>query len=158
MAYYKPQKPIIKDGNYIYPLTTYDQIIMPDGNRWDGKAASGGENTTTLFINRYTLSLPAANWVLESEDGPYVQHIDVSGITTNDVLIADIDMSAVTKDTVGELKNNWALVDDYESSSDNVIKFICWEGAPEIDMSVRITAFSGSAIAASYPPAEEASF
>lgn len=158
MAYYKPQSPFRKGEDYFFPITTYDQIIMPDGNRWDGKAASDGENSATLFVNRYTLSLPSANWVLESEDGPYVQHVDVSGITTNDVLIADIDMSAVTKDTVGELKNNWALIDDCESSSDNVVKFICWQSAPEIDMSVKITAFSSSAIAASYPSAEEASF
>lgn len=38
MAYLKPQSPIKKDADYIYPLTTYDQIIMPDGSsRWDGK-------------------------------------------------------------------------------------------------------------------------
>ena len=33
MAYLKPQSPIqIKDGDYIYPLTTIDQVIDTDGN------------------------------------------------------------------------------------------------------------------------------
>ena len=44
----KLQKPLKnKDGSF-YPLTTYDQIIMPDGiSRWDG-ISSGGGNATTL--------------------------------------------------------------------------------------------------------------
>ena len=34
MAYLKPQSPIKdKDGDYIYPLTTVDQVVMPDGRR-----------------------------------------------------------------------------------------------------------------------------
>ena len=34
MAYLKPQSPIKdKDGDYVYPLTTVDQVIMPDGRR-----------------------------------------------------------------------------------------------------------------------------
>lgn len=34
MAYLKPQSPIKdRDGDYIYPLTTVDQVIMPDGSR-----------------------------------------------------------------------------------------------------------------------------
>lgn len=33
---YKANAPIKQDGVYYYPLTTYDQIIMPDGNKWTG--------------------------------------------------------------------------------------------------------------------------
>lgn len=33
MAYYKPQSPIKKGEDYIYPLTTVDQIILDDGTR-----------------------------------------------------------------------------------------------------------------------------
>lgn len=39
MAYYKPQSPLIMNGNGIYPLTTYDQIILPDNTRWNGSSA-----------------------------------------------------------------------------------------------------------------------
>lgn len=38
---YKAKMPIQQDGNYYYPITSYDQIVMPDGNRWDG--VSGGD-------------------------------------------------------------------------------------------------------------------
>ena len=34
MAYLKPQSPLQhKDGDYFYPLTTIDQVIMEDGSR-----------------------------------------------------------------------------------------------------------------------------
>lgn len=45
MSNYKPQSPLVINGNGIFPLTTYDQIIMPDGERWDG-TAGGGTNVT----------------------------------------------------------------------------------------------------------------
>lgn len=37
MAIYKPQSPIEKGEHYIYPLTTHDQVILPNGSRWDGE-------------------------------------------------------------------------------------------------------------------------
>lgn len=33
---YKANMPISQDGNYYYPITTYDQIVMPDNSRWNG--------------------------------------------------------------------------------------------------------------------------
>lgn len=34
MAYLKPQSPLQhKDGDYFYPLTSVDQVIMEDGSR-----------------------------------------------------------------------------------------------------------------------------
>lgn len=33
MAYLKPQSPLKNNDDYIYPLTTVDQIIMEDGSR-----------------------------------------------------------------------------------------------------------------------------
>ena len=33
-----PQVPMIDgDGNPFYPMTQYNQIVLPDGSRWDGK-------------------------------------------------------------------------------------------------------------------------
>lgn len=37
MEYYKPQSPIKKGEVGIYPLTTYDQVIMKDGSRFEGE-------------------------------------------------------------------------------------------------------------------------
>jgi len=41
MAYLKPQSPLQhKDGDYFYPLTTVDQVIMEDGSRLNAKLDS----------------------------------------------------------------------------------------------------------------------
>ena len=39
-----------KDG-YFYPITSYNQIVMPDGTFWDGQA-SGGEGTVKSVNNK----------------------------------------------------------------------------------------------------------
>lgn len=36
MAYLKPQSPLKQGEDYIYPVTTYDQVITPTGERWNG--------------------------------------------------------------------------------------------------------------------------
>lgn len=63
MANYKPQSPLIMNGEGIFPLTTYDQIIMPDGSRWNGSSAGnsvGGGNSTnsgvTVTLNGNSVS------------------------------------------------------------------------------------------------------
>ena len=38
---YKAKMPIQQDGKYYYPLTSYDQIIMPNGEYWDGIGIGG---------------------------------------------------------------------------------------------------------------------
>lgn len=45
----KLQKPLMDKNGSFYPLTTYDQIIMPDNSRWDGKTL---EETVTS-VNGY---------------------------------------------------------------------------------------------------------
>lgn len=156
MAYIKPQSPLKLGEDHIYPLTTYDQILMPDGSRWEGLLDTGNK----LFINRFTMTLPADSWVLENEEGPYTQQISLSGILSKDVPIIDINMAGInTKDAVAELKNNWALVDNYEIISNDTIKFSCWEEPPAIDLPLKLIAFSASSVAEiEYPLAEEAIF
>lgn len=43
MAYIKPLSPLKLGEDHIYPLTTYDQIILPDGSRWNGESVGGSE-------------------------------------------------------------------------------------------------------------------
>ena len=40
MAFYKPQTPLQNGENYIYPLTTADQIVLKDGSRLNQKYVS----------------------------------------------------------------------------------------------------------------------
>ena len=47
----KLQKPLKDKEGSFYPLTTYDQIIMPDNSRWNGKI-SEAEGTVKSVANR----------------------------------------------------------------------------------------------------------
>lgn len=51
MAYIKPQSPLKLGEDHIYPLTTYDQILMSDGSRWDGKTAEASSTLPTPTVN-----------------------------------------------------------------------------------------------------------
>ena len=59
--YLKPQSPLEIEGKYIYPLTYYDQIVMPDGKRWDGKTSEDQSQalklTDEVTGKIYTLSI-----------------------------------------------------------------------------------------------------
>ena len=45
----KLQVPLQDNEGPFYPLTTYDQIIMPDGiSRWDGKSVTGDIDAKTF--------------------------------------------------------------------------------------------------------------
>ena len=68
----KLQKPLKdKDGSF-YPLTTYDQIVMPDGvSRFDGGVMVDQTDATIgdpAPVNADTLGgVPAANYALKSD-------------------------------------------------------------------------------------------
>lgn len=80
----KPQSPIRNGDEGIYPLTTYDQIIMPDGSRWNGVVVEDGmldpnrvpvvdmEGTpseTVVPINAQTLDGLTYKQIIELEHG-----------------------------------------------------------------------------------------
>lgn len=56
MIYVKPQSPIRKGDTGIYPLTTYDQIIMKDGSRFNGN---------NFYIQRGSISVPVLSGAQE---------------------------------------------------------------------------------------------
>ena len=62
MAYYKPQSPIKNGEDYIYPLTTHDQIIMADGSRWNGRQLDD-----SIVVNNLTTS--DKGYVLDARQG-----------------------------------------------------------------------------------------
>ena len=51
-----PQVPMVDgDGKPFYPLTQYNQIVMPDGNRWDGKGGGAQiDDVTPSSTNVYS--------------------------------------------------------------------------------------------------------
>lgn len=58
MAYIKPQSPLRQGTDYVYPVTTYDQIITPTGERWNG----------TIIRATDTAPEDAEIWIDTSED------------------------------------------------------------------------------------------
>ena len=75
MAYVKPQTPLQhKDGDYFYPLTTIDQIIMEDGiTRLNGADlisvnTDGAPEGETVSINADTLGGYSADEYVKKHD------------------------------------------------------------------------------------------
>lgn len=160
MAYYKPQSPIKNGEDYIYPLTTHDQIIMADGSRWNGKMsedffvannittteegyvldARQGYALNTLISQkattaRYSATLPTSGW---SDSAPYAQTVSVSGVLTTDDPIADIDMSSASTSTQGTaLLDAWNLIGRIKVN-DGSITVYCYEEKPEVDMTISL--------------------
>lgn len=145
MAYLKPQSPIRNKEDYIYPLTTYDQIIFPDGNRWDGLIAVQKEQTVDLLSNE---------WIL-NEDGTYTQEVAVEGILSADYPDVEIDMSNASVENSIDLQDNWALIGRAKPRNGSII-FYCYDGVPIISMSVIVKFIHLEHPTLTY--AEEASF
>lgn len=69
MAYLKPQSPLQhKDGDYFYPLTTADQVIMEDGSRLSAVLSNEGSSGSAL---------PS---VTEEDNGKFLRVVD--GVAT----------------------------------------------------------------------------
>ena len=126
MRYLKPQSPLEFQENYIYPLTTFDQIILPDGNRWNGGIQSV-EHVTTL--------VPVTNWE-EEEDGSYTQMVYINDFDSNTVCPAiDVDMSKLTKETYADAVEAWACVDKVQTIEDGVL-LTCFSTKPKVDFDI----------------------
>lgn len=68
MAFLKPQNPMTKGSDYIYPLTTVDQIIMEDGSRLSNNISS---------LNIISKTTVADNGkFLRVVDGSHIQNVE----------------------------------------------------------------------------------
>ena len=80
MAYVKPQSPIKNGDDNIYPLTTYDQIIMSDNSRWDGDVGVKSVNRKTGNVTLTASDVGAAaashthNSIVNSDGSSTVWH------------------------------------------------------------------------------------
>lgn len=145
----KPQSPLMLGENGILPLTSYDQIIMPDGTRWNGANISSDISASQVFfddgsalndktfthVNRYTLSVSTEAWNTES-DGSYTQLIAIEDMLESDYAHVDVDMSSITTDTYADVQDAWALVSRAQTQ-DGGLLLTCFEGAPEIDLTLK---------------------
>ena len=147
MAFFKPQSPLNVNGNGIYPLTTYDQIVLQDGSRWDGKTF-----LTNILAYSKTINLPVQNW---TDEAPYIQSIEFPGLEEDDLVNMDISMKEATVSTASTIPENWGYV-GRSLAEKNLITFFCYESKPEIDLTVNVQVVRQSPDRVTY--AEEADF
>lgn len=123
----KLQKPLKDKEGSFYPLTTYDQIIMPDGiNRFDGGVIVDRTDATIgdpAPVNADTLGgIPAAAYVLKSE----IDEIDSSlpsGGTAGQVLVKTSDSANWADITWNNITNKPTQFDPtiHTHTSDEII-------------------------------------
>lgn len=134
MAYLKPQSPLqYKDGDYFYPLTTADQVILEDGNRL---------NTVFKHTVKTNATLLASGW---SESSPYIQAVTINESIDDYNVDIDIIYSG-TKET-DLILNAAASCITYVKKNGNEITFYCLNNKPETDISVEITGTCRNTIA-----------
>ena len=146
MAYLKPQNPIKNRQDYIYPLTTHDQVILANGERWDGCVAN---------MEQRIVELLPENWEFVPEESCFKQEVAVEGILSGDYPSVDIDMSNTNSENRYILQDNWQLVARLETC-DGYVVFYCYDTTPSISLSVIIQFMRLSIAGLAY--AEEASF
>lgn len=132
MAYLKPQTPIQLNDNYIYPLTTADQVMLGNGNRL---------NTLFKKTIKETATLQVANW---SDTLPYIQTITISESTDDYNVDANIVYNGNEADT--EL-NKAAGCISYIKKNHKEITFYCLKEKPMINIPVEITGTCRNTIA-----------
>lgn len=159
----KPQYPLKNGDNYLYPVTTADQVILSDGSRLEQNGAviadkfrearaisltgdvvgtanfdgSNGVAIETSIISgskHYTVNFPASGW---SAAAPYTQTVTVNGIKAADNPIVDINMGDATTDSSADLLGAWALIGRVSTANGSVTAY-CYEEKPEVDFSVNI--------------------
>lgn len=136
MAYLKPQSPLQhKDGDYFYPLTTVDQIIMEDGSRL---------NTVFHHSIKTNAVLYASKW---SETAPYTQTINIKESEINSDLNIDVNVIYSGNQNTDSLLNTNANYLTYTKIIGDNIVFYCLSKKPQVDIPIEIQGICNNTIA-----------
>lgn len=135
MAYLKPQSPLQhKDGDYFYPLTTVDQVVMEDGSRLNSVFKHTVKTNATLLVSNWT------------DEAPYTQTIILDdNIDTELNIDVNITYSGV-KETDDTLNNAAGCLTYIKKDGNNII-FYCLKKKPEIDIPIEIEGTCTNSIA-----------
>lgn len=135
MSYLKPQTPIRQGDNYIYPLTTVDQIIMEDGSRL---------NTVFHHSIKTNAVLYASKW---SETAPYTQTINIKESGINSDLNIDVNVIYSGNQNTDSLLNMNANYLTYTKIIGDNIVFYCLSKKPQTDIPIEIQGICNDTIA-----------
>lgn len=123
--YLKPQSPLQNKEDYIYPLTTSDQIVVEDKRLSDYSVLSDNELIITLFKDK---------WI--QVNGQYKQSVTIKNLTE--------DYSVEGKLAYTGIYETDLLIDEnathikYAKQDDNRITFYCLKDTPIIDIPVEL--------------------
>lgn len=131
MSYLKPQNPIKLNNDYIYPLTTADQVITGSGERLNSLFKKTIKETTTL---------QAANW---SDTKPYTQTITLN-YSVDDY---NVDANVAYGDEDNAALHAAAGCISYIKKNHKNITFYCLKSKPEVDIPIEITGTCRNTIA-----------
>ena len=124
----KPKSPL-KDkasGNYFYPITTIDQVIVDDANRL---------NDFSIITDREISSiLLASNWI--ENDGQYEQSITIEDL--NESYNAEVKIAYTDNLEKDLLINKAASCVNYANQDDDIITFYCIKNKPEFDIPIEM--------------------
>lgn len=141
-GYLKPQNPLRKESNYIYPLTTYDQVILPDDTRWDGAIINQSvvdEMIESKVITKsHNINVPVNNW---QSNEYFFNEVNIEDIKSTDSPIIDLDLSQAEISQISSIKRNWTLIDRC-ITSDGKLTFISYADTPTIDLPVIVKVIS----------------
>lgn len=121
---YKAKKPFKQDGKHYYPITTHDQIIMPDGTRWNGNNKHDTEVNWLKAINFIPM---AGEIIVYDPDDTHSYAREKIGDGTRNVIDLPFVADALTSDRVDKqisaaLVENQADWADGDSTSPSYIK------------------------------------
>ena len=108
------------------------QII--DLGRVIGPAGKDG-----VQLHRFSLQFPASGWT-EQQDGSFIQQVTADGVLDSDSAHVDIDMSAATMDNYSDLVDAWGMISRAQTQ-DGGLLLTAFDGAPEIDLTVKMEVF-----------------
>lgn len=122
--YSRPKSPLKNKNNYIYPLTTADQILIGDKRLPDYSIVSNRE------INRI---LYASQWI------DYKQSIIIDNLTEDYNVRAKLSYTD-DYDTDLLINENAAYI-KYAKQDDNKITFYCLDSQPQVDIPIELEVY-----------------
>ena len=97
-----PQVPMVdENGKPFYPLTQYNQIVMPDGSRWDGKGGGAQIDDTSASTEKVYSSQKVEAIASQLSQ----QKANKAGWTAGKNVVTDAEGNITTEDKPTALKN-----------------------------------------------------
>jgi hypothetical protein len=120
--------PFKQDSNYYYPITKYDQIIMPDGNRWEGVVSDN------LISTIGPISIAQSAWT--SVSGGFKYTYSSSAITANQAVVEFL-LSSTTQ-------NNQLAPIDWETTNGSLVLTTATKPSGTLEVTIVLCGVSGA--------------